>query len=92
MAINCGINLDYAIQRNVPKSKGDQYVSVTQSALSLLGEEDAWLKTILIIKVMESRYEWVILLDADTRVSNPPHPSIHHLAETNKSSLRLRKL
>ena len=49
-----------ASQRNYAKRKGYQYVAVTQPALSLLGEEVAWLKIKLIIKAMESGYEWIM--------------------------------
>jgi len=72
-----------ASHKSFAESKGYQYVAVTQPVLSLLGEEVAWLKIKLILEAMNAGYEWVVFLDADTRVSKHT-PSINQLANPSK--------
>jgi len=68
---------------NYAKRHGYQYVAVTKPAMSLLGEEVAWLKIKLILEAMNTGYDWVVFLDADTRVAEYT-PPIHQLADINK--------
>ncbi len=62
---------------------GYRYIAVTQPAISLLGEEVAWLKVKLILEAMSADYDWLVFLDADTRVAVHT-PPIHQIADTNK--------
>ncbi|MEE2730642.1 MAG: hypothetical protein VYA55_07440 [Pseudomonadota bacterium] len=50
---------------------GYGYVQVRHPGLSTLGREVCWLKIRLALEALVSGYEWVVFLDADTRVA--PH-------------------
>ena len=72
-----------ASHKNYAKDQGYHYVAVTQPVISLLGEEVAWLKVKLILEAMKAGYDWVVFLDADTRVAEHA-PPIHQVAMPNK--------
>ena len=63
---------------NYARRHGYHYIVVTQPSISLLGEEVAWLKIKLILEAMSAGYDWVVFLDADTRVAKhtPPIPQV----------------
>ena len=69
--------------KNYAKRHHYHYVAVTQPAMSLLGEEVAWLKIKLILEAMNAGYDWVVFLDADTRVAEHT-PPIHEIANIKK--------
>lgn len=65
------------------KRQGYQHVAVTKPYLSVLGMEVAWLKVSLIIEALNAGYDWVMFLDADTRISEKT-PAIIDIAERKK--------
>ncbi|MBA55601.1 MAG: hypothetical protein CMK89_14195 [Pseudomonadales bacterium] len=48
---------------------GYRYIQVQRPWISTLGREVCWLKVCLALASLRSGYEWVVFLDADTRVS-----------------------
>jgi len=69
--------------KNYARRRGYHYIAVTQPAMSVLGEEVAWLKVKLIMEAMKAGYDWVVFLDADTRVAEHT-PPVHQIADSNK--------
>lgn len=61
------------------KKHGYEYVAVSMPRFSTLGLEVAWLKIKLIQHALQSGYDWVVFLDADTRVraDSPAIPSLN---------------
>ena len=68
-------------QKAYADRKGYRYIQVQRPWFSALGREVCWLKVSLALASLRSGYEWVVFLDADTRVA-PATPDIESLAQT----------
>ena len=60
------------------ESHGYDYVCVAKPSSTPLRLECAWLKVALMIEALQQAYEWVVFVDADTRISSltPPIESV----------------